>query len=60
LIASLPPCVIAMEACAGAWARLSQTHGHTVRLIAPKFVAPYRMSGKQGKNDAYAMFDPLA
>jgi|GEM_PF-2062462 len=49
-----------MEACAGAWARLSQTHGHTVRLIAPKFVAPYRMSGKQGKNDAYAMFDPLA
>ena len=27
-------------------------HGHTVRLIAPKFVAPYRMSGKRGKNDA--------
>lgn len=28
------------------------THGHTVRLIAPKFVAPYRMSGARGKNDA--------
>lgn len=26
--------------------------GHEVRLIAPKFVAPYRMSGKRGKNDA--------
>ena len=24
----------------------------TVRLMAPKFVAPYRMSGKRGKNDA--------
>ena len=27
-------------------------HGHTVRLMAPKLVAPYRMSGKRGKNDA--------
>lgn len=54
LIASLPPCVIGMEACSGAhhWARLFKTHGHTVRLMAPKLVAPYRMSGKQGKNDA--------
>jgi transposase len=54
LIASLPPCTIGMEACSGAhhWARLFQAHGHTVRLIAPKFVAPYRLSGKQGKNDA--------
>jgi transposase len=26
-------------------------HGHTVRVIAPKFVAPYRMSGVRGKND---------
>lgn len=43
-----------MEACSGAhhWARLFVQHGHTVRLIAPKFVAPYRMSGKRGKNDA--------
>ena len=54
LIASLPPCTIAMEACSGGhrWARLFATHGHTVRLIAPKFVAPYRMSGVRGKNDA--------
>lgn len=27
-------------------------HGHTVRLMAPKFVSPFRLSGKQGKNDA--------
>jgi transposase len=54
LIASLPPCTIAMEACSGGhhWARLFMTHGHSVRLIAPKFVAPYRMSGVRGKNDA--------
>ena len=54
LVASLPPCLIGMEACSGAhhWARLFQAHGHTVRLMAPKFVAPYRLSGKKGKNDA--------
>lgn len=54
LIASLPPCTIGMEACSGAhhWARLFAAAGHTVRLIAPKFVAPYRLSGKRGKTDA--------
>lgn len=54
LIVSLPPCVIGMEACSGAhhWARQFMAHGHTVRLIAPKFVSPYRLSGKRGKNDA--------
>src|SRR5258706_2543809 len=54
LVASLPPCLIGMEACSGAhhWARLFAAHGHTVRLIAPKFVIPYRLSGKRGKNDA--------
>ena len=54
LIASLPPCVVAMEACSGAhhWARQFAQLGHTPRLMAPKFVAPYRMSGRGGKNDA--------
>jgi transposase len=54
LVASLPPCTIAMEACSGAhqWAREFQAHSHTVKLIAPKFVTPYRMSGRKGKNDA--------
>ena len=47
LVASLPPCTIGIEACSGAhhWARQFQAHGHTVRLMAPKLVTPYRMSG---------------
>jgi transposase len=54
LVASLPACTIGMEACSGAhhWARLFQKHGHTVRLMAAKFVAPYRMGGERGKTDA--------
>lgn len=54
LIAQLPPCLIGMEACSGAhhWARQFRQYGHTVKLMAPKFVAPYRMTGKRGKNDA--------
>jgi len=54
LIVQLPPCRIGMEACSGAhhWARLFRAYGHDVKLIAPKFVTPYRMSGKRGKNDA--------
>jgi len=54
LIAQLPPCLIGMEACSGAhhWARLFRQFGHILKLMAPKLVAPYRMSGKRGKNDA--------
>jgi transposase len=54
LIANLPPCLIGMEACSRAhyWAREFEKFGHTVRLMAPKFMAPYRMGGKHGKNDA--------
>ena len=48
LVAHLPPCLIGMEACSGAhhWAREFAQFGHTVRLMAPKLVAPYRMSGQ--------------
>lgn len=54
LVASLPPCTIGMEACSGAhhWARQFAAFGHTVRLMAPKFVTPYRQSGRRSKNDA--------
>lgn len=54
MVAAMPPCTIGMEACSGAhhWARTFEAFGHTVRLMAPKFVAPYRMSGRRGKNDA--------
>jgi transposase len=54
VIAALAPCTIGMEACGGAheWARRFVLYGHTVKLMAAKLVAPYRMSGKRGKNDA--------
>lgn len=54
LIAALSPCMIGMEACSGAhhWARQFEKLGHHVRLVAPKFVTPYRMTGRRGKNDA--------
>ena len=51
LIASLHPCVNGMEACSGAhyWARLFRQYGHEPRLMASKFVSPYRMAGNQAK-----------
>ena len=47
----LAPTVIAIEACGAShhWARLLQSFGHTVKLIAPQLVKPYV---KRGKNDA--------
>jgi transposase len=41
-VAGLPPCLIGMEACSGAhhWARQFRAYGHTVKLMAPKFVVP--------------------
>lgn len=61
LIAALPPCLIGMEACSGAhhWAHEFANFGHTVRLMAPKFVIPYRLSGKRGKNDAAAICEAV-
>ena len=43
VLAQLPACTVAMEACAGAhdWGRRSQAFGHQVRLIAPQFVKPF-------------------
>src|SRR5206468_5643296 len=62
VVASLPPCLIGMEACSGAheWARRFQELGHTVRLMAPKFVAPYRKSGKNDGNDAEAICEAVS
>lgn len=60
-VASLPPCLIGMEACSGAheWGRRFQSLGHTVRLMAPKFVAPYRKGGKNDGNDAEAICEAV-
>ena len=50
-LAAQAPCVIAMEACAGAhyWAREVSKLGHCLRLIAPAYVKPFV---KRQKNDA--------
>ena len=51
--ANLPAARIGLEAGGGShyWARELTRLGHEVKLIAPQFVAPYRKSGKAGKND---------
>jgi len=61
LVAQLTPCLIGMEACTGAheWARQFSRFGHTVKLMAPKFVAPYRKSGKNDGNDAEAICEAV-
>lgn len=57
-----PGCVIGMEACGGAhhWARLLQTHGYTVKLIAPQFVKPYVKNNKNDANDAEAICEAMS
>jgi len=62
LVAGLSPCLIGMEACSGAheWGRRFQELGHTVRLMAPKFVVPYRKSGKNDGNDAEAICEAVS
>ena len=61
VVASLSPCVIGMEAGSGAheWARRFQVMGHTVRLMAAKFVSPYRRNGKNDGNDAEAICEAV-
>jgi transposase len=56
-IAKLSPCIIAMEACSGAhyWAREFTKLGHDVRIMASKFVIPYRQNEKNDANDAQAI-----
>ncbi len=62
LVATLTPCLIGLEACSGAheWARRFSAFGHTVKLMAPKFVAPYRKSGKNDGNDAEAICEAVS
>ncbi len=53
--AQLPAgCLVAMEACSGAhhWCRQLRQRGLDARMIPAQFVAPYRIQGKSGKNDA--------
>jgi len=56
-----PPCMIGIEACAGAhyWARELVRLGHDARLMAAQFVTPYRKSGKNDANDAEAICEAV-
>lgn len=62
VVAQLPRCRIGMEACSGAhqWAREFQALGHEVKLMAPKFVIPYRRGGKNDGNDAEAICEAVS
>ncbi len=53
----LPPCTVAMEACAGAhhWGREIARLGHTVRLIPPAYVNPFVKRQKSDAADAEAI-----
>lgn len=57
--ATLPACTMGMEACSTAhrWARFLSGHGHTPKLMAARFVAPFRKSqgAKNDRNDAQAI-----
>ena len=52
--ARLAPTVIAIEACGASHhcARLLQSFGHTVKLIAPQLVKPYVKRGKNERGTA--------
>jgi transposase len=56
-VASLPPCVIGMEACGSAhhWGRTFEPLGHTVKLMHPKYVKPYVKTNKNDGRDAEAI-----
>jgi len=58
----LAPTVIAIEACGASHhlARLLQSFGHTVKLIAPQLVKPYVKRGKNDAADAEALCEAMS
>ena len=60
-IATLPPCLIGLEACGGAhhWVRTFSDFGHAVKMIAPQFVKPYVKSNKNDAVDAEAICEAV-
>ena len=60
-LSQMKACTIGIEACIGAhyWARVFGGMGHTVKIMAPKFVKPYLMSNKNDANDARAIAEAV-
>jgi transposase len=58
----LAPTVIVIEACGASHhlARLLQSFGHTVKLIAPQLVKPYVKRGKNDAADAEALCEAMS
>lgn len=56
-IAQLPPCLIGIEACTGAfyWQREFERFGHEVKVISPQYVKPFVKTQKNDSNDAEAI-----
>ncbi|WP_207462927.1 IS110 family transposase [Azospirillum sp. SYSU D00513] len=59
--ATLPVCLVGMEACASAhhWAREITRLGHTVRLMPPQYVKPYVKRHKNDQADAEAICEAV-
>ncbi|MGF1689564.1 IS110 family transposase, partial [Photobacterium japonica] len=57
IFANIPPAIIGMEACGSAhyWARELTKLGHTPKIMAAKYVAPFRTGAKNDLNDAVAI-----
>jgi transposase len=62
LFENLAPTVIAIEACGASHhtARLLQSFGHTVKLIAPQLVKPYVKRSKNDAADAEALCEAMS
>ena len=61
-MAQLPPCLIGIEAGAGArhWTRVLQQYGHEVKLISSQYVKPYVKGNKNDYNDAEAICEAVS
>ena len=59
--AGLPPCIVGLEACAGAhyWGRTLQRLGHEVRMMPPAYVKPYVKRNKTDGRDAEAVWEAM-
>ena len=63
VFANMAPCLIGLEACSSShyWTRELSKLGHTVKMMAASFVAPYRKNraGKNDANDAQAICEAV-